>query len=46
MSQNREAEIDRQKSEYDYAVNRKSEREIEKIQKQLERIEKIIIKKR
>lgn len=40
MSQNRAAEKDRQKAEYDYAVNRKSEREIEKMLKQLNRIEK------
>jgi len=40
MSQNRAAEIDRQKAKYDYAVNRKSERQIEQIQVQLDRIEK------
>lgn len=40
MSQNRQAEKDRKKAEYDYAVNRKAEREIEEIQKQLSRIEK------
>ena len=40
MSQNRQGEKDRQKSEYDYAVNRKAEREIEAIMKQLNRIEK------
>lgn len=40
MSQNRQGEKDRQKSEYDYAVNRKAERGIESIQKQLNRIER------
>ena len=40
MSQNRQAEKDRKKAEYDYAVNRKAEREIEQIQEQLARIEK------
>ena len=40
MSQNRAAEKDRQRMEYDYAVNRKAERKIEEIQKQLEKIEK------
>jgi uncharacterized membrane protein len=40
MSQNRAAERDRQRAEYDYAVNRKSEREILQVQKQLNRIEK------
>ncbi len=40
MSQNRQGEKDRQKAEYDYAVNRKAEREITAIQKQLNRIEK------
>jgi len=31
MSQNREVQRDRQRAEYDYAVNRKAERQIEKI---------------
>jgi uncharacterized membrane protein len=39
MSQNRENQRDRQRVQYDYAVNRKAEREIEEIQKQLNRIE-------
>ena len=39
MSQNREAQKDRLRAEYDYAVNRKAEKEIEQIQKQLNRIE-------
>ncbi|RMD45708.1 DUF1003 domain-containing protein [Candidatus Pacearchaeota archaeon] len=40
MSQNRQAEKDRRKIEYDYEVNRKSEREIEEILRRLERIER------
>lgn len=39
MSQNRAAQRDRQRSEYDYAVNRKAERGIQELQKQLNRIE-------
>ena len=40
MSQNRQSEKDRIKQEYDYRVNRKAEREIQEIQKQLKRIER------
>ena len=40
MSQNREAKKDRLRSQYDYAVNRKAEKEIKEIQEQLDRIEK------
>jgi len=40
MSQNRHAEKDRRKAEYDYRVNVKAEKEIEEIQNQLKRIEK------
>lgn len=40
MSQNRQAQRDRIRSEYDYAVNRKAEKEIEQLKKQLDRIEK------
>jgi len=40
MSQNREAQRDRLRAEYDYNVNVKAEREIEEIQKQLDRIER------
>ena len=40
MSQNRQSQKDRVKAEYDYSVNRKAEREIEEIKKQLNRIEK------
>ncbi len=45
MSQNRAAEIDRQRVNYDYAVNRKSEREIEEIKQQLNRIERRLTSK-
>jgi len=45
MSQNRQAQKDRQKADYDYAVNRKAEREIAQIQKQLDRIERKLINK-
>ena len=40
MSQNRESQRDRLRSQYDYAVNRKAEKEIEDIRKQLNRIER------
>ncbi len=45
MSQNRQMERDRSRAEYDYAVNRKSEREISQIQRQLNRIEKVMMKR-
>ncbi len=44
MSQNREIERDRQKLEYDYAVNRKAEREIEDMQKDLHEIKRLLRK--
>jgi len=40
MSQNREAQKDRLRAEYDYQVNRKAEKEIQEIKAQLLRIEK------
>lgn len=40
MSQNRSAKKDRQRMEYDYAVNRKAEHGIEAIQKKLNSIER------
>lgn len=40
MSQNREAQKDRIRAEYDYAVNRKAEREIQEIKQQLSKIER------
>jgi uncharacterized membrane protein len=46
MSQNRESQIDRQRAEYDYLVNRKAEKEIEQIQKQLARIEEKLNKRK
>lgn len=45
MSQNRAAEKDRKKMEYDYAVNRKAERGIENIDKRLASIERKLSKK-
>lgn len=42
MSQNRAAERDRLRAEYDYAVNRKAEREIRNLQMKLEEISKKI----
>jgi len=45
MSQNRQAEKDRTKFEYDYSVNRKAEREIKGLEKQLNRMEKKLGKK-
>jgi len=44
MSQNRQQERDRIRSEYDYAVNRKAEREIEKIQNDLQILKKTLKK--
>jgi len=35
MSQNRQTEIDRQRAEFDYTIDRKAEREIQKIHKEL-----------
>lgn len=46
MSQNRTGEKDRARSEYDYAVNRKAEREIKDIKKQLNRIEKHMVRQK
>lgn len=46
MSQNRESQKDRLRAEYDYAVNRKAEREIEIVKKQLDRIEKKLSSRR
>ena len=39
MSQNRQAQIDRTKADYDYRINKKAEREIQEIKRQLTRIE-------
>lgn len=46
MSQNRTSQRDRARSEYDYAVNKKAEKEIRQIQKQLGRIERRFIKEK
>lgn len=46
MSQNREGQRDRLRAQYDYAVNRKAEKEIQDVKKQLNRIEKVMMKKR
>ncbi len=43
MSQNRGVQKDRASLQYDYAVNRKAERGIQKLQKQLKRIEKRLV---
>lgn len=45
MSQNRSSQKDRHRAEYDYAVNRKAERENVIIMEQLDRIEKMLKKK-
>lgn len=45
MSQNRESQKDRNRAQYDYAVNRKAEKEIQELKKQLDRIENKLIKK-
>lgn len=44
MSQNRQAEKDRRRFEYDYAVNRKAEKEIENMQQDLDEIKELIKK--
>jgi len=41
MSQNRQTERDRIRTEYDYSVNRKAEREIRELRKLVERLHKI-----
>jgi len=45
MSQNRQSQKDRIRSQYDYDINKKAEKEIRDIKKQLNRIEEIIQKK-
>ena len=44
MSQNREGERDRINLKYDYQVNRRAEREITKVHKELERIKGYLYK--
>lgn len=46
MSQNREAQKDRIKAQYDYSVNKKAEKEIQEIKKQLNKIENMFNKKK
>lgn len=43
MSQNRQSERDRLTAQYDYTVNRKAEREIRDIQKDLEEIKALLL---
>jgi len=44
MSQNREAQKDRVRTEFDYAINRRAEREIKKIKLIVERLERKLSK--
>lgn len=46
MSQNRESQKDRLRAQYDYAVNRKAEKEIQEVQTQLREIKKILLNKK
>lgn len=46
MSQNRKAQKDRLRAQYDYAVNRKAEKEIKEIKTQLNRIERVMSKRK
>lgn len=46
MSQNRTAERDRIMAKYDYAVNKKAEKEIQQILKELEEIKTMLSKKK
>ena len=45
MSQNRESQRDRLRAKYDYDVNKKAEKEIQVVKKQLDRIERSIHKR-
>lgn len=45
MSQNRQTQKDRSRTDYDYAVNKKAEKEIQEIKKQLNKIERMIQRK-
>ncbi len=44
MSQNRQSEVDRQRSQYDYLVNRKAEREVKQIQLDVLEMKEAILK--
>ncbi|MCK5150083.1 DUF1003 domain-containing protein [Candidatus Pacearchaeota archaeon] len=46
MSQNRTVQRDRLRAEYDYQVNKKAEQEIQEVKKQLNRIEKVMMKRK
>ncbi len=46
MSQNRQTERDRMNAKYDYAVNRKAEREVANMQKDLDDIRDLVKKKK
>ena len=46
MSQNREVQRDRIKAEHDYAINRKSEREIEELQVEIREIKRLLLKRK
>ena len=46
MSQNRQSQKDHLQTQYDYAVNKKAEKEIQEIKKQLDRIERSMKRKR
>jgi len=46
MSQNREAQKDRIRSQYDYAVNRKAEKEIQIMQEDIKEIKEILNRKK
>jgi len=46
MSQNRQADRDRINAKYDYAVNRKAEREVANMQKDLDEIKHLVKRKR
>jgi uncharacterized membrane protein len=45
MSQNRQSQKDRLQAQYDYDVNKKAEKEIQEIKKQVNRIEELIKRK-
>jgi uncharacterized membrane protein len=44
MSQNRQAEVDRHRSQYDYLVNRKAEREVKQLQLDVLEIKEVVLK--
>lgn len=46
MSQNRENQRDRIRAKFDYAINKKAEKEIRAVQSQLNRIERKLLRKR